>query len=478
MKKFFISAVAVLMALGASAATTITVADYAATSFITTDNHFSITTAKESSTNAPAYNSTGQDLRVYANGTLTIEAGSEMTSIVLTLSAQGQKRLSAENTVDCGTLQSDDAISTVTWTGNSKKVVITVGAKATLGTDGAEKAGQLDFTALTIEGGTEGTVEGAPLYAINFKEDQTGWTTNDKSLHDSLTYIWKVDAKYGYVASAYKGASYPAESWLVSPAINLTTSAPEHAKLIFSHALNKGTADNMRVKISTDGTNWENLTVPNWPDGTNWTFMESGEIDITKYISATTQIAFAYVSTDENAPSWEIGKVEIYAGEVETFASIANTPETAYTTTEAIALIDAGKNLHETVYVKGEISKLVEWDEEKQGKFHNVNFYITDGTNEFYVFGCFGLDKAPFNSAEEYTNLLHVGDNVIIAGTLTKYNTTYEFNQGCYVYSVNAEAGIDNTTIENATIEKFVRNGVVIIRRNGVEYNAVGTVVK
>ena len=55
MKKFFFSAVAALMALTASAATTITVADYAATSFTTNDRHFAITTAQGESTNAPMY---------------------------------------------------------------------------------------------------------------------------------------------------------------------------------------------------------------------------------------------------------------------------------------------------------------------------------------------------------------------------------------------------------------------------------------
>lgn len=476
MKKFFISAVAVLMALGASAATTITVADYAATSFITTDNHFSIVADKADGATVPAYNTKSLDLRVYAKGTLTIEAGSEMTSIVLSVTKEGVEKL-GENTADCGTLVTDKEASTVTWTGNSKKVIITVAEQNTLGGDGTSKA-QLRFTALTIEGGTEGTVEGAPLYAINFKEDQTGWTINNVAIHDSLTYVWAADEKYGYKASAFKGANYPTESWLISPVIDLTGSNPEHAKLIFSHARKFGELSQLSVKISADGQNWDNVTVPNWPDGSSWAFIESGEIDITKYIGANTQIAFVYTSDENNAATWEVENLQIYAGEVENYESIANTPETAYTTTEAIALIDAGKNLHETVYVKGKISKLVEWDEEKQGKFHNVNFYITDGTNEFYVYGCFGLNKAPFNSEEEYTNLLHVDDNVIIAGTLTKYNNTYEFNQGCYVYSINAEAGIDNTTIENATIEKFVRNGVVIIRRNGVEYNAVGTVVK
>ena len=190
MKKFFFSAVAALMALTASAATTITVADYAATSFTTNDRHFAITTAQGESTNAPAYNKTAGDLRVYAKGILTIEAASEMTSIELTISAQGLKRLSAENTADCGTLVSkmadDKASATVTWTGNSKKVVIIVGEKATLGSDGAEKPGQLDFTALTIEGGTDGQLAGT-MYGIDFKASKKDWTVDDKVLPEGIT---------------------------------------------------------------------------------------------------------------------------------------------------------------------------------------------------------------------------------------------------------------------------------------------------
>ena len=55
MKRILVSVVAAFIALTASAATTITVADYAATSFTTNDRHFAITTAQGESTNAPMY---------------------------------------------------------------------------------------------------------------------------------------------------------------------------------------------------------------------------------------------------------------------------------------------------------------------------------------------------------------------------------------------------------------------------------------
>ena len=224
MKKFFFSAVAAFMALTASAATTITVADYAAANFITTDNHFSIATEKAaSSSNQPAYNETSKDLRIYAGGTLTITAGSPMQSISFEISAKGKDRLSAENTVDCGTLVCDTTggVVKVEWTGDSKKVVLTVGEKATLGTEGAGKSAQFDFTALTIEGGTEGTVEGAPLYSINFTTDSLGWTIENKVMPDSLSYVWKRDTLYGFKASAYYNkTNYATESWLISPVID------------------------------------------------------------------------------------------------------------------------------------------------------------------------------------------------------------------------------------------------------------------
>ena len=152
---------------------------------------------------------------------------------------------------------------------------------------------------------------------------------------------------------------------------------------------------------------------------------------------------------------------------------IANTPETAYTVTEAIALIDAGKSLHETVYVVGKIDSISAWTE-KQDKYKNINFYISDDKNQMYVYGCFGLNKDSIRSEAEMNELIKPGDVVIICGTMSLFNSTYEMNQGSYIYSVTKAEGIDEATIESEKAEKFFRNGVLYIRRNGVEYTVMG----
>ncbi len=64
--------------------------------------------------------------------------------------------------------------------------------------------------------------------------------------------------------------------------------------------------------------------------------------------------------------------------------------------------------------------------------------------------------------------------DIIVVGTLTKYGSLYEFNSRCWLYSVNGNTAIDEATIENEKAEKFFRNGVLYIRRNGVEYTVMG----
>ena len=477
MKKFFFSAVAAFVALTASAATTITVADYAATSFTTNDRHFVISAAQGESNNAPAYNGTGKDLRVYAKGILTIEAASEMTSIEFTISTQGLKRLSAENKADCGTLVSkmadDKASATVTWTGNSKKVVITVGEKATLGTDGAEKAGQLDFTALTIEGGTDGQLAGT-MYGIDFKASKKDWTVDDKALPEGITYVWQQSSQYGYKASAFANSTnYVTESWLLSPVLDLQGHKATQATLNFTHARKFGANEHLSVKITKDGTTWETLTFANWPTGEDWNFIEAGAVDITKYISNKTQFAFVYTSTADGAATWEIGSVTLI-GDGEPFetkkVSIANTPEKAYTVTEAIALIEAGEGLNDTVYVKGKVDSIGTLSEQ----YRNVTIRFNDGTNSMLAYNCYGLNKDSIMSQADLDNLVKIGDDIIVVGTLTKFGSLYEFNSRCWLYSVNGNTAIDEATIESEKAEKFFRNGVLYIRRNGVEYTVMG----
>ena len=71
------------------------------------------------------------------------------------------------------------------------------------------------------------------------------------------------------------------------------------------------------------------------------------------------------------------------------------------------------------------------------------------------------------------------GDKVRVVGQLTKYNTTAEFAGGCTftILEKGTPTAIDNAEAEVKAIKRF-ENGVLIIEKNGVKYNAQGAVVR
>ena len=75
----------------------------------------------------------------------------------------------------------------------------------------------------------------------------------------------------------------------------------------------KTAKDFVSVKISKDGTTWDNLTIPTWPSGKDWTFVSSGSIDLKAYLGSKVKIAFVYTSTDGEGGTWEIKNVLVKA---------------------------------------------------------------------------------------------------------------------------------------------------------------------
>ena len=101
---------------------------------------------------------------------------------------------------------------------------------------------------------------------------------------------------------------------------------------------------------------------------------------------------------------------------------ISNTPETAYTVAEAIALIDnVTSDLTKQVYVKGEISEVESFDD----YYGSITYWIKDEAgNTFQCYSGLGLNSEKFESVDD----LVVGSQVVVYGTLKKHNSTYEFN--------------------------------------------------
>ncbi len=124
-----------------------------------------------------------------------------------------------------------------------------------------------------------------------------------------------------------------------------------------------------------------------------------------------------------------------------------NTQETAYTVTEAKALIDKNPStLASTdVYVKGTISKVQEYNP----TYNSITYWLDD--NAFEVYSGKGLGNTDFSSIDD----VEVGAEVIVCGKIKKYSSTYELDKNNYLvsykaptkYSVNIDEKIINGTI-------------------------------
>ena len=122
-----------------------------------------------------------------------------------------------------------------------------------------------------------------------------------------------------------------------------------------------------------------------------------------------------------------------------TVKTIANTPETAYTTAEAIALIDANPTELATteVYVKGIVSKIeTPWSDEYNNITYNISEDGETTSQQFQLYRC-------------VTNGAVVGDYVIGYGKIKKYVKSgnpdvYEFDAG------NSIVNTANMTITTA----------------------------
>ena len=168
-----------------------------------------------------------------------------------------------------------------------------------------------------------------------------------------------------------------------------------------------------------------------------------------------------------------------------------------YEVAEAIA---AGLTDDTEIQVRGIITKM-EIKGKNFAKYGSVNIYVADATGaagEFEFYNCYSFEAdtfrttVPAHDAESTTwaqlteavdgngNAIHVGDTVIAFGKYKLYNTTYELNTGCYLIDVkhSATEGVENVAADQKKATKKFENGVLVIEKNGVRYNATGAIVK
>ncbi len=286
-------------------------------------------------------------LRIYKSSTVTISStGEPITSIVWTANAASKNHLTADGANADG--------KTLTWTGSAQSVVFT--------NDGTTS----NYTSVTVYlGESSAPTPEAKIYDKKMLNDEAGFVPSNVVLPEDLSYVW-YNNQYGWVATGFaNNTANAAEAWLVSPKFNVEQGP---VILTFDHALNKGTADAIKLAVSTDKQNWTEVVIPNVPDGTSWTFVNSGEIDLTNLGGPSFYVGFHYQSTADNAPTWEIknfllkgtGTAEVEENPVElrTITSLKEANESAKEQKEQVMLhtngvlvqYASGSNIYVTDY--------------------------------------------------------------------------------------------------------------------------------
>lgn len=274
---------AALMAVVAVNAATVTFGSADLSTSAMTKSGVTVTPAKENGQTAPAINTFEgvNTLRVYAKGSLTFDAGTaKITSITLKLNSSTNGKRLTTMTSDAGEVTvTGDPDWTATWTNAGvNKVVFTVGDKATLGSEGDTKAGQIHIMEIIVvtdgEGGgidptpTEKVLEanyGQAVYMSQYSEEGAhNWEIDlvddiDGENYNSWLYLdiyttsaTKLNGTYstenGTLGVEYSGIDLVTEEKeLASAELTLAYTGDENGYQIYK-ALFKGT--------DTEGTIW------------------------------------------------------------------------------------------------------------------------------------------------------------------------------------------------------------------------------
>ncbi len=183
----------------------------------------------------------------------------------------------------------------------------------------------------------EPPVGNVTFFEETFASDKGSFTIEDKTRPAKVEEIWKWESytpEAGGTTSTYMKASAfisatekeASESWLISPAVDLTKATS--ASLTFEHA-HKFCGDPTKeltvwVKEST-ASDWIQVTIPTYGTNSDWKFVSSGNINLSSYVGKNIQFAFKYMSTTSDVGTWEVRNVKV-TGEGEGGGTVEPSP--------------------------------------------------------------------------------------------------------------------------------------------------------
>lgn len=206
---------------------------------------------------------------------------------------------------------------------NNGKPVVTVG-NATIKDWVGVAGGDFD---VNFDGEGGGTQPGEEKVLLDepFDANQGNFTISDIKLPEGSTYVWqwgqfdKDNMQYMKASANINKVNHAAESWLISPSIDLTSA--KKATLTFEHCHKYGADKSKEMTLwvadagtqaSAEATGWTQVVIPAYGSGNDYKYV-SATIDLTAYVGKSVQVAFRYVSTADAAALWQINSVKVVA---------------------------------------------------------------------------------------------------------------------------------------------------------------------
>lgn len=114
-------------------------------------------------------------------------------------------------------------------------------------------------------------------------------------------------------ASAFIESAKESESWLVSPAIDLSKATTATLTFDHTHKFAGTPSEELTLWVTeTSAENWQQLTIDKYGTNNDYTFV-TPSIDLSAYAGKTIKFAFKYISTNSAAGTWEIKNVKVVA---------------------------------------------------------------------------------------------------------------------------------------------------------------------
>ena len=272
------------------------------------------------------------------------------------------------------------------------------------------------------------------LYSETFASGMGDFTTENITLPEGLSYIFKADTQYGYIkASGYADkTNFETEAYLVSPVFDATKAAKLTAS--FDQVVNFFTdietaKTQASVVARVEGGEWQTLTIPTYPEKLGWSpWVNTGDINLSAFDGKKFQIAFRYISTSDKAGTWEIKNFEINGeGTLGNDAPVVENVKVAN-----IAAFKAGKDINVTYEFTSPVTAIYQ-----NGKY----LYTQDATGYLLIFGEIG---------QKYEQ----GD-VIPAGFTGKYTVFHEGVQLANPAAFAASTAKGNVSPVELTLEEI-----------------------